>query len=1570
MRTISKYIHRLALLIALFAICGEVVGQTQTDYEIGIDSEIGKTKVSKDIPRKALVGPDCLVNTMATILSVGEGIADLRNVLDEDLSNVATVRSLAEVKLIEDPFVIRVKDRKHVYETGTSAGFCIQSSKEGLLSLKVLEIVHIGFYKQDKLVKTEAISAGSGLLKLSLIQLGGEDDAVTYLEVKEAPCDFDEIAIMVGGVDLGLFSSLKIKYAYVGKAKETLLINSKVSNLKYDVSKTLIFNIPLIQDAENLVDDDLDNHATTAAVIVDMGGDITLEWAETFKAGSEVGFYVGQNIIADIPFGTDYISVRDLSGNWHETKLSRGLIKVEAFTFLKSNISITASVDFNAVRYHMGKGVAASGTEIYYGYVNEVPDVPSETPIEGLGMNSSICGLKTQYQLSPSTGVTWTLEKITSDKAGDDPVEGSGEEIKKVKIDANGLVTNMTSDFEGYYHFMATRTNADGSTSVGWLILQHGVQASGSCNEPVTTSDGYESAPARDPEGGIMILNNVVNRENVADEDPNNYAEIKPGISLLSGDFVVGVHKKEGLISNGNDRRIGFLVDIPSNFLNADVLQFFYIKLYNDGKPVGADTYTVEDWNVISAGLIGSEDASKSRLGVTIPSDIEFDEFSLWTGGVLSISLSSMRIYSAFVEDEDMNCDNPLQGCDDAVIVGGDALGGASINYDRTYIGSSLANAGVAMTGLENLLSGEFDPNKYVDAYSTVSLAGSMSISVKFGRALNSNQQVGFVVDKNTFLGNVELIGVTQIKSYYEGDLVETKSDWSVLGADLIGYGDYAYLIFRPTKDEPYDEIQFLTAAAAGVLKSTKIYSIFVRDDADGDGIPNCMDPEPCQGDLSSLEISSDICEGDEVTLSGISNIPEKERSYKVEVKDEMDELVYSLESFTVAKGPFSLSFVLNESGHYTVTLTPIVADGDQTTDREPISWPLLTVHPKETTWKGSASSNWNEWGNWSDGAPWTCTNVIIPTSAATYPELVSGDFNPCNYIHFEPHAEVVNTPYLTYQKAWVEIDLQPDRFYMVSAPLKNIFSGDWFYPRVKMDASTSITVDEAQKAIDAAFNKTTHPYFMTLSEVTMPANRVTPTIYQRVWERTVINKLYDKQGGDLLSRPAPTYAGTSWTTPYNGLSTSYEKQEGTNNYAYSNALSVWVHPFSATDEDEKKEAPDGLYYTFRFPKEHTTYFYTNEKGELLSYSVNLKREHVGRFIYEDEESNASFPITMVYKNEGTDKDNNVFLVGNPFMSHINVEKFFDGNEHIHSIKVYDGTGNNSIIDLGKKDDNGILSATQNDVDAISSIAPMQSFFVETDGTSDLPEICEITYTEDMLEQNPYSDTDKDKGYLKSAQAATDEDRIYLTAMAAGKESSAVLRFSASASDYFRSGEDADILIDDEVPPAVAVFTVAGERAVDIQQRVNGGEIPLGFFLAKPEEVTLRFTVPRAYEGWLLNDAETGKSYPLRAGTNEFPLGRMLTNVGRFSLHGDSPTGNETITASQPRVYCFREEGNMLVVRSEAGMMARCEVYAPSGQLSGMARYETNEFRLPVAPGAKIVRVYFKDGVTSTIKTF
>ena len=502
----------------------------------------------------------------------------------------------------------------------------------------------------------------------------------------------------------------------------------------------------------------------------------------------------------------------------------------------------------------------------------------------------------------------------------------------------------------------------------------------------------------------------------------------------------------------------------------------------------------------------------------------------------------------------------------------------------------------------------------------------------------------------------------------------------------------------------------------------------------------------------------------------------------------------------------------------------------------------------------------------------------------------------------------------------------------MVATPIKGIYSGDWFISK----------------------EGTTLPdYFTDLTEENYPANRVTPTIYQRLWEHTAQNKL--ATGGD---GPVAIISETKWTAPYNHMATSYEKRSS---YDF-NALSVWVHPDTPLNPDEKG---DGSTYTFRFPKMHTTYFYSDMDGDTLGLSNNLTRKATaGRFIYEAEDGTAQFPITMTYQNEIKTNyedypNHQVFLVGNPFMSHIDIKKFFEVNEHIDLIKVYNGSENNSIINY----DGELLYATNEGPNTITSIPPMQSFFVQLLSTGEYNDKCSITYTEEMLVGKPNA-----TGQLRSSSPS---DALYLSASASGQRSSAMLRFSASASDYYREGEDADILIDDEVPPAVAVFTVADSHALDIQQRASGGDIPIGFVLPKAEEVTLLIDVPEEYAGWVLNDLETGKNYALHSGTNELELGRMLTNVGRFSLRGSVPTGNEVISASQPRIYCFREEGgNTLVVRSAEGMMARCEIYTLAGQLSGVASYETNEYRLPVPPGIKIVKVHFTDGITSTIKTY
>lgn len=577
-------------------------------------------------------------------------------------------------------------------------------------------------------------------------------------------------------------------------------------------------------------------------------------------------------------------------------------------------------------------------------------------------------------------------------------------------------------------------------------------------------------------------------------------------------------------------------------------------------------------------------------------------------------------------------------------------------------------------------------------------------------------------------------------------------------------------------------------------------------------------------------------------------------------------------ETLNIGSGVFEYTFNAPDAGIYTVTLV-----ADKGTSDEDKHVYELKIHPGVTTWYGNATdpNDWNNWDNWSNGAPWSCTNVIIPTNGengqpiSNYPILTKDVQNPCNYIHFEPHAEVVNTPYLTYNKAWVEIELAPNRYYMVATPIKGIYSGDWFISKEGTDLPD---------------------YFTELTEENYPANRVTPTIYQRVWEHEVSNMLKRQDG--KFSPQKVEIGTTKWTAPYNRLIASYEKVSG---YDF-NTLSVWVHPRTP---DKNEEGNKDTLYRFRFPKTHATYFYSDPSGNSQYMpSENLKRNETtaGRFIYENENGEADFPITMTYNNEQYGEEHNVFLVGNPFMSHICVDKLFDENKHIIAIKVVGKDGNYSSVVQGES--STIVVTGEKD---LRYIPPMQSFFVELSSTDEYNDECSITYTEDMLTQQP--------GVSGQLRSSSPSDAFYLSASASGQRSSAMLRFSTSASDYYHEGEDADILIDDEVPPAVAVFTVADSHALDIQQRASGGDIPIGFVLPKADEVTLHIDVPEEYAGWVLNDLETGKNYALHSGTNELELGRMLTNIGRFSLRGSAPTGNEVISASQPRIYCFREEG-------------------------------------------------------------
>ena len=222
---------------------------------------------------------------------------------------------------------------------------------------------------------------------------------------------------------------------------------------------------------------------------------------------------------------------------------------------------------------------------------------------------------------------------------------------------------------------------------------------------------------------------------------------------------------------------------------------------------------------------------------------------------------------------------------------------------------------------------------------------------------------------------------------------------------------------------------------------------------------------------------------------------------------------------------------------------------------------------------------------------------------------------------------------------------------------------------------------------------------------------------------------------------------------------------------------------------------------TFRFPKEHTEYEYVNTSNQGTGIKETITRSSIGRFIYENSTQGVSFPIsvTLTNKQAGT-----YFLAGNMFMSHLNISEFMNQNPAVKSVQVYDGNSNNSNINA-----NGQLL---NNGAGYTRIAPMQSFFISVASAATSQT---IKYTESMLVSAPGPDNK-----LKSADSSTQEDpsALYLTATTSQAVSNALLRFNPASDNKYVAGEDAELLIDNEIRPTIAIFSVANGKALDIQQ--------------------------------------------------------------------------------------------------------------------------------------------------------
>lgn len=1485
--------------------------------------------------RRALTGRHCTVNKLINVVGVGSWNENMSNLTNDDLGDYATFPSIVGAGVTVDP-IVSIRDMKNYYSKGTQAGYCIvASSGDAVLSLDIIKALSIGFYREGELVGTKVVEEGQdgAGVNLSLIQVPGSDEACITLTAT-SDWVFDEISLdRSGGVQVSVGDILKIKYAFVGKAREFTITENTTNGIpayqtytgntglalqKMEGWNPVLLGIPfpfVNAEVEKMTNADYDDYASLTPILVigyQGGAKFRMKDGtknEIYKAGTEVGFkyLFGSGLALDAGAWISLL-LFDRNGDViQEETISAGVLNLSVAKGGSGIASVTATKDFSGaeLRFHTVIGVNLGMMGIHYGFIREKPDIDHHCPINpSVDMNLCETQSSIQLQSNPDISVTWTLRESRPDNLPAD-----------VKVTPGGYVTGLQ---KGTYVFRATA--ADGCYEE--LMITSGINGSEKqCGipfiddmDPTTGNVGYElSDEIYDTSGSLISVSDLTDPGNIIDADLGNYATYTSGLNIASDLRIIGIRTKDGSpIHSGFEEidgvrvekpiRIGFIVEFQATGVDLSLLQFFQIRCYNDKVPVYS--HVIEESNAISAGIAGSDQALKVRYSIEVPAvnsdgyPIEFDEFMLWTSGVLNLGASKINIYYAFSEEADSDCNDPL-GCGSIVL--SHEVTGTTINADETKYGSAVAVANVT-DNLGYLVDN--DLNMAMTLTNTVTVGGGTTIAVDMGRTLDYHHQLGIVVDNKTYTAAINVGNWMTVETFYKGVSTGDKfTDWKVLGADVIGFGDKNYLFMQPKKR--YDEVRMTIANIVGALDIQRFFGLFLRKDVDNDGIPDCQDPESCDTSIGDIEIN-DVCVGETIIVSGKGTISTDYYIYFSEPG------ISFIKVISDEQGYFTASYVTKTPGHHQM----VFYDGSG----KPLTAVDYSVHPTRTTWKTTASNtDWNKWDNWTDGSPYCCTDVIIPSNAKLYPVLDEAvadvpDKYCCRYIHFEPRAAVEKTTRLNYRKAWAEMELVPNRYYMLSAPLTNMYTGDMFIPALMNGVHTG-------------------DYFTELTADNTPQNRFNPRVYQRLWATTAKGRLMDGSETTLA------ITTTKWSKNFNHLAHLYQP---------GNGFSLWV-------DNGRLSAKQG--FRFRFPKEHTEYNYFSDFDQSqLNITETLAKDITGRFIYEREDVNNP---TSLYKDETrtvytnalplsvtltAEESTSHFLVGNPFMSHIDVKAFMAGNKNVQSIKIYDGNTANTVVAV----DAQLLGTAD-----ITSIAPMQSFFVELGAEATTTN---ILFTEDMLLASPQS-------VLKHQSESA--GRIPFLKIEAENTSVKASTLLVGNSSVFGVEPGVESLFDNEIKPSLAIFTVQDEQAYDILG-VNGAtEIPLGMCLQKNDTLTLCFRdngLGYAAD-YVLLDKKTGIHYSLQ---EEVVLQGVSTNVGRFALKQKQATAIKPVDKKDVYITVADEHA---IVKSSSPDIVYVDVYTLNGSKVHSQKFPAiAEATISLRTGINILKVTLKGGAVRNFK--
>ena len=1416
-----------ALLTVVFYSCRDedLLPSVQSFEQGGTRAETASTSgldVVQDATYGATYKPNCRVPLVGEGRVINQITKNLVGVLsnsdnkleylvDKNLDNFVSLKGLAEVNAGLP--ILSVKDVNRVYydsSNGIKVGF-LYKDPGGLLSLNVLQGFWVKTYLKGK-EQDGSSTSGSGdnfqLLNLNLLNVSGGLSEISFTTTKP----FDEVRIGCASIDVDVLSGLEFYYAFVGENPKKIAAEKH----EYPYAEQERPLHPLSKG--DLVNESLTDGPVCELVGGLLGGGPTcrVDFGATIPVGSEVGYYTTGGGLASISLGATKLNAYDTGDNNPQSINAESGIGVSALAGGAREFSmILTKKDTRRLELDLPSGInLLSAVQVHYAYSRDPVEIDVSSYFT-IGNDT----ISTDYYNLPTPSEGTVIYSLISWPSGATSPSISGNHM-----------TGMTVN--GDYVVKAIYTREEKETSWSYAVIHRNKkEAVAGCNTMMINTSGnegqYTVVESSGSQGGISLFNKINNRQNLVDGDYTNYAEATNVLSLIQFGSLAGVHSSQDIAPQGGKTRVGFVMQTNNQLLGADVLKFFFIRLYKDGEEVFSGLTAEND--AIGVGLVGNDG---SKLRFYVETDKTFDQVELWTAGLLNVNLNTFRLYYAFYEP--VTCEEyagTSEACMEMITA---QKHGATINYAETK-SSSVASVGATTNNLSYVIDNSQQTAASIVA--GVSLISRPTVAVKFN-SIRGGQPLGAILRTPGYVLNASVLQNVTIAAYNGGQAVASESTSSGLASiEVISDAGLAYMEVTPLQD--YNEVRISFPSLADALETVWLSGFYIRPDANGNGIPDCAEELEVQGEIDIVyrDITEHVCV-DKTTYLGNVRI-------SVDAKPELlgTELTFTCYPYNGNGQKIEQEAALQQdnNGYFFKLSLPV---GDYSiSGLSTYNGLRAQVHPQKTTWKRNAlDTDWNNWNNWTDGSPWGCTNVVIPAGATRYPNLNAWGSvdkfyggNYCANIHFEPGAAVLNTQYLEYDCAYVEMEVQSGMYHMISTPLHGMVTGDMF-------------VSPEMPA-----------YFIPLIGATYREVRHNPVVRQKMYSRAVTTAT---SGTD----PNGTVVATAdWSRTFNAVAQPYEQAQG-------------IKMMVGNDW--------GTFYRLRFPKAYTEYnYYTLSGGWVKKETLpEGARNMNGKFAYEvigfnPENAGSSFTFELRNEEQGA----TCFVAGNPFMSYLDIKTFLTENKQsvqairiIDSENIFGGKEGLVRISLGENGDLSFDVAGEQS----NTIAPLQAFYVEVSGDYASDNV-NITYTSNMFVQPSASTATRSS---RSASVPT-AGEMKISAVSGNSVSSCSLLRSAGASDAYNAKEDIVSLIDEDFMPKVKVYTVADKRALDIQKMSNATRVGLGFMVKDGSQQT-EFTLDYGsnWKGWTLVDKQTGKRYLLDGTSLTVNAGAMKSNDGRFYL--------------------------------------------------------------------------------------